>query len=62
MFIQSQINSFNLDEPHNVDIGKKRQAWTADYDRMLVKAWNTIFTDSIVGNGAKWKGILAKEL
>ena len=39
MSAQLKIDSFNLDEPHNVDVGKKHQAWTLDDDRMLVKVW-----------------------
>ena len=53
--VQPRIDNFNLNEPLNVDGGEKHQAWTLEHDRMLVKAWSTISTYNVVGNGQNKK-------
>ena len=53
--VPPQMENINLNAPRNVDVVEKRQAWTPEDDRMLVKAWITISSDSVVGNDQNLK-------
>ena len=46
-----RIGNINLTQEPDEEVGDKHQSWSTEDDKRLAKAWLTISSDPIVGNG-----------
>ena len=52
---EPEIGNINLTQEPDEEVGDKRQPWSMEDDKRLAKAWLTISSDPIMGNGQSEK-------